>query len=85
MKNLPLHVFYLSIIGILSFQLWSKTTVDNRAFEQVEKVLEEDFSLSAFAVDNLKMATTKNARAYPTPNNLNILKKYEENSPQPLP
>ena len=39
MKNFWLHGIYLSIIGILCFQLWSKTAATRVAFEQVNKVL----------------------------------------------
>ena len=77
MKNLPLHAFYLIIIGILSFQLWSKTTVDNRAFEQVEKVLEEDFRILSGTAENLTKEIVNAVRAYPKPENLNFLKEIQ--------
>ena len=78
MKNLPLHVFYLTIIGILSFQLWSKTTIDNRAFEQVEKVLEEDFRLLNGNAERLTKEIANVVRAYPKPEHLAFL-EYTEN------
>ena len=56
MKNLPLHVIYLSIIGILSFQLWSKTAMTNQAFEQVEQVLEKDLEFFKVSHKNLEEA-----------------------------
>jgi vancomycin permeability regulator SanA len=39
MKNLWLHGFYLTVIGVLGFQLWAKTASTKRVFEQVDKVL----------------------------------------------
>ena len=42
MKNLWLHGIYLSIIGILGFQLWSKTTETRYTFGQVDQVLKSD-------------------------------------------
>ena len=70
MKNLPLHAFYLIIIGILSFQLWSKTTVDNRAFEQVEKVLEEDFRLLDGDTEHQIRDIGRTVHSYAKPENL---------------
>ena len=42
MKNLWLHGIYLSIIGILGFQLWSKTTETRYTFGQVDQVLKSN-------------------------------------------
>ena len=42
MKNLWLHAIYLSIIGILGFQLWSKTTETRFTLNQVDQVLKSD-------------------------------------------
>ncbi len=42
MKNLWLHGIYLTIIGILGFQLWSKTTEARFIFSQVDQVLKSD-------------------------------------------
>ena len=44
MKNLWLHGIYLSIIGVLCFQLWSKTAATRVAFEQVDEVLRSNSS-----------------------------------------
>ena len=44
MKNLRLHGIYLSIIGVLCFQLWSKTAATRVAFEQVDEVLRSNSS-----------------------------------------
>ena len=77
MKNLPLYVFYFIIIGILSFQLWSKTTVDNRAFEQVEKVLEEDFRLLDGDTEHQMSAIGKTVHSYAKPENLAFWKAVQ--------
>ena len=42
MKNLWLHGIYLSIIGIVGFQLWSKTTETRFTFSQVDQVLKSN-------------------------------------------
>ena len=46
MKNLWLHGIYLSVIGVLSFQLWAKTvahqTAHNTVMTEVEKNLKEN-------------------------------------------
>ena len=43
MKNLWLHGIYLSIIGVLCFQLWSTTAATRLAFEQVETAFKKDY------------------------------------------
>ena len=40
MKNLWLHGIYLSVIGVLGFQLWAKTVAMRLALEPVSEVLE---------------------------------------------
>ena len=60
MKNLYVHLIYLSIIGILSFQLWSKTTMTNQAFNQIEQVLEKDLKFFDYNIQDLKKATNAN-------------------------
>lgn len=44
MKNLWLHGIYLSIIGVLCFQLWSKTVATRVAFEQIGEVLKSNYA-----------------------------------------
>ncbi len=53
MKNLWLHGIYLSIIGILGFQLWSKTADARLAFGQVEQVLKNNCEVLRMDSDNL--------------------------------
>ena len=60
MKNLHVHLIYLSIIGILGFQLWSKTAMTNQAFNQVEQVLEKDLEFSDYDIKNLENAINEN-------------------------
>ena len=43
MKNLWLHGFYLTVIGVLGFQLWAKTTAFKANFKQVEQVLDNNY------------------------------------------
>ena len=42
MKNLWLHAIYLSIIGVLGFQLWSKTAETRFTLNQVAQVLKSN-------------------------------------------
>ena len=67
MKKYAFHLVYLLIISILSYQLWAKTTVDARAFEQVERVLANDLSLIKSNTEKLKMDIARKAMAYPRP------------------
>ena len=68
MKNLWLHGIYLSIIGVLCFQLWSKTAATRLAFEQVEKVLESNSSFfnshSEYLFQDIEKQTETNPRRY---------------------
>ena len=63
MKNLWLHGIYLSIIGVLCFQLWSKTATTEYAFEQVERILQSDWELLDW---NSKSSIEKIERNYST-------------------
>lgn len=45
MKNVWLHGVYLSIIGILVFQLYATTKARDLAFEQVEEILKNNFQV----------------------------------------
>jgi hypothetical protein len=53
------------IIGILSFQLWSKTTDNNQTLEQIEKILEKNNMLHKQTCDYLKDAIDKNTSTNP--------------------
>ena len=51
MKNLWLHGIYLTIIGILCFQLWSKTAANNASFKQFEQVFNNEYVfLNAYSI-----------------------------------
>ena len=68
MKNLWLHGIYLSIIGILCFQLWSKTEATRLAFEHISKVLESNSSFfdshSEYLFRDIQEETETNPRRY---------------------
>ena len=60
MKNLWLHVIYLSIIGALCFQLWSKTTEMPYTFGQVDQVLKSDNEVLRKVSDDFLYQIEKN-------------------------
>ena len=68
MKNLWLHGIYLSIIGVLCFQLRSKTAATRVAFDQVEKVLESNISFfdshSEYLFQDIEKQTETNPLRY---------------------
>ncbi len=68
MKNLWLHGIYLSIIGILCFQLWSKSAATKLAFEQVKEVLESNNAFfdshSEYLFGEIQKETETNPRRY---------------------
>ncbi len=53
MKNLWLHGIYISIIGVLGFQLWAKTAVAKQAFSQVDSVLATNYQILNSNSDNI--------------------------------
>lgn len=77
MKNLPLHIFYLSVISFLSYQLWSKTTSNSRAFEQTERVLKKNDIFLDGSRYYLEKDITKLVKAYPVPAIVEYLKRVE--------
>lgn len=68
MKNLWLHGIYISIIGVLGFQLWAKTTVAKQAFHQVDSVLKSNNSFlnntSEYLFDDIKREYSTNPEKY---------------------
>jgi hypothetical protein len=68
MKNLWLHCIYISIIGVLGFQLWAKTDVSKQAFHQVDSVLESNNSFlsntSEYLFDDIKREFSTNPEKY---------------------
>ena len=68
MKNLWLHGIYLSIIGVLCFQLWSKTATTEYAFEQVDEVLRSNSSFfdnhSEYLFQDIEKQTETNPLRY---------------------
>ena len=68
MKNLRLHGIYLSIIGVLCFQLWSKTAATRVAFEQVDEVLRSNSSFfdshSEYLFHDIEKQTETNPLRY---------------------
>ena len=69
MKNLWLHGIYLSIIGALCFQLWSKTTEMPYTFGQVDQVLKSDNEVLRKVSDDMLYTIERNYLRNP--------KKYE--------
>lgn len=78
MKKYAFHLVYLLIISILSYQLWSKTTADAQAFEQVERVLANDYHSSNQSAQYYETTINKNVQAYYTSMNIVYLKKVEK-------
>lgn len=65
MKNLWLHGIYLSIIGILGFQLWSKTTEMRYTFGQVDQVLKSNNEVLRINSENILYEIEKNYSTNP--------------------
>lgn len=65
MKNLWLHGIYLSIIGILGFQLWSKTTETRYMFGQVDQVLKSNNELLRLNSESMLNEIEKNYSTNP--------------------
>ena len=65
MKNLWLHGIYLSIIGILGFQLWSKTTETRYTFGQVDQVLKSNNEILRINSENILHEIEKNYSTNP--------------------
>ena len=78
MKNLPFHALYIAIIIILSYQLWSKTTMSNQAFEEVGLVLDKNQVILDTYISNLKNGIKKNIDAYRSPSNIAFYNKFKK-------
>ena len=78
MKNLWLHSIYLSIIGILGFQLWSKTTVVSASFQQIEEILKNDFYVLKYSSQDLFTEVNKYYNVRPTDSNKNYFIESQE-------
>jgi hypothetical protein len=59
MKHIWLHGIYLSIIGVLSFQLWSKTERAERAFGQIEETIKRGLQTIKEDNDNTSIEIEK--------------------------
>ena len=77
MKNLPLHILYLSIISFLSYQFWSKTTSDTRAFEQTERAMKHNDIFFNEYRHYFEREIDKFVKAYPVPKAVEYLKRVE--------
>ena len=70
MKNLWLHGIYLTVIGVLSFQLWAKTLATRLAFEQVDRVLESNCTFfdwnAEYLFQDIEKQTESNPLSYKT-------------------
>jgi hypothetical protein len=68
MKNLWLHGFYLTVIGILGFQLWARTATMKLAFEQVNSVLKNSNNVlkreSEYIYENILKNVASNPMQY---------------------
>jgi hypothetical protein len=65
MKNLWLHGIYLSIIGILGFQLWLKTAETRFVFSQVDQALKSNNELLRLNSETILYEIEKNYSTNP--------------------
>lgn len=68
MKNLWLHGFYLSVIGVLGFQLWVKTVSHKTMMSQMEEILKKNNSvlndIATYNFDVIEKQSSTNPKVY---------------------
>jgi hypothetical protein len=78
MKNVWLHGVYLTLIGILAFQLYSTTKARDLAFGQVEEVLKKDFQILEGSCSSMYEAVCRNCSIDSRAENPNYLWKVKD-------
>ncbi len=68
MKNLWLHGVYLTVIGVLGFQLWAKTAWVDLAFQQIDRLIERNCQVlhgdSQILFEEIKKMIPTNPKVY---------------------
>ena len=78
MKNLWIHLIYLSIISFLGYKYWSNATTlvaANQSFENVERVLQSDRKIVKSYSEQFFYEIRKSVEQYPNPSNMDMLKR----------